>query len=67
MLMMGFVALIFFLLPLLSYMGGLFFFGFPLDFYLIAQGLVLLFIGAVFWFSLRQEHMDRVHRMSEDL
>ncbi len=67
MLMVGFVALIFFLLPLLGYLKSVSFFGFPLDFYMIAQGLILLFIGAVFWFSLRQEHMDRSHRMSEDL
>ena len=40
---------------------------FPLGYYLVAHGLILLLIGAVAYFMLRQDEIDRLHGAHEDL
>lgn len=67
MIIMGVIALMLFLIPFISFISGISFFGFPLDFYMLCQGFILLLIGAGFWFSIHQENLDRSHRMSEDI
>lgn len=40
--------------------------GFPLGFYLAAQGIAIAFVVAAFWFAGRQEAIDRAHGATED-
>ena len=41
--------------------------GFPIEFYVAAQGIILLIIAIAFWFLIRQEHLDRSYKMGEDV
>jgi putative solute:sodium symporter small subunit len=43
------------------------FLGFPLSYYLAAQGGFLLMISLLFWSSGRQDEIDRRHGASEEL
>lgn len=40
---------------------------FPLGYYLVAHGLVLLLIAATALFMLRQDDVDRMHGANEDI
>ncbi|SDT94296.1 DUF4212 domain-containing protein [Stappia sp. ES.058] len=39
--------------------------GFPLGFYMAAQGSLIAFVGLVFWFSARQDRIDREAGVAE--
>jgi putative solute:sodium symporter small subunit len=55
------------LLPLFSHaLNGIVIFGFPLGFYLAAQGSVIAFVIIIFWFASRQEAIDREFGVSEE-
>lgn len=41
-------------------------FGFPVGFYLVAQGLVILSVIMAFWFTVRQESLDRKFGVEDD-
>lgn len=41
-------------------------FGFPLGFYMAAQGSLIVFVIMLFWFASRQDSIDRQHGMAED-
>lgn len=41
-------------------------FGFPLGFYMAAQGSLIIFVVQIFWFSSRQDAIDREHGVAED-
>ena len=40
--------------------------GFPLGFYLAAQGALIGFVILIFWFSRKQEELDSRYGMAED-
>lgn len=40
--------------------------GFPLGFYMAAQGSLIIFVLMLFWFAARQDSIDRQHGMAED-
>ena len=40
---------------------------FPLGFYLLAQGLLIVIVAVSFWFSRRQEQIDEERGESEEL
>jgi len=40
--------------------------GFPVGFYLVAQGAIIFFIAAIFWCAGRQEWIDRKFGAAED-
>ncbi|MGZ5915733.1 MAG: DUF4212 domain-containing protein [Methyloceanibacter sp.] len=40
---------------------------FPLGFYLLAQGLLIVIVAVSFWFSRRQEQIDEERGKSEEL
>ena len=40
---------------------------FPLGFYLLAQGLLILLVAAGFWFTRVQDHIDQARSESEEL
>lgn len=42
------------------------FLGFPLGFYMAAQGSLIVFVLMLFWFASRQDAIDRQHGMAED-
>ena len=42
------------------------FFGFPLGYYLAAQGSLIAFVVLTFWFSARQDRIDRECNLSEE-
>lgn len=42
------------------------FIGFPLGFYMAAQGSLIIFVALIFWFSARQDAIDREHGVAED-
>ena len=42
------------------------FIGFPLGFYMAAQGSLIVFVVQLFIFSKQQEKVDREHGMAED-
>lgn len=42
-------------------------FRFPLDFYLLAQGFILMLVGIVFWYTVRQDKTDKTYRVNEDI
>jgi putative solute:sodium symporter small subunit len=46
-----------------TYLNQYWFLHFPLGFYLLAQGVLIFLIAAVFWFTRMQEHID--HKRSE--
>jgi putative solute:sodium symporter small subunit len=46
-----------------TFLNQYWFLHFPLGFYLLAQGVLIFLIAAVFWFTRMQEHID--HKRSE--
>jgi putative solute:sodium symporter small subunit len=40
--------------------------GFPLGFYMAAQGSLIVFVVLIFWFSARQDSIDREFGVAED-
>jgi putative solute:sodium symporter small subunit len=50
-----------------TYLNQYWFLHFPLGFYLLAQGVLILLIGAAFWFTRMQEHIDHTRSESEEL
>ncbi len=56
------------LMPLLTDpLNRLVILSFPLGFYVIAQGAVIVSIVAAFWFANHQERLDRRHGAMEDI
>ena len=51
----------------IGFFAGLRFLGFPLQFYLVAQGGLILMIILMFWSSSRQDQIDRRHGAAEEL
>ncbi|RWE90352.1 DUF4212 domain-containing protein [Mesorhizobium sp.] len=41
-------------------------FGFPLGFYMAAQGSLIAFVVMLFWFARRQNAIDEEHHVNED-
>jgi len=41
-------------------------FGFPLGFYMAAQGSLIVFVVLLFWFAYRQDSIDREFGVAED-
>ncbi len=54
---------LFFVTPL----NSINFLGFPLGFYVIGQGTLILAIVVTFWFVVRQDKIDRENRVIEDI
>jgi len=50
-----------------TYLNQYWFLHFPLGFYLLAQGVLILLIAAAFWFTRMQEHIDHKRSESEEL
>lgn len=42
------------------------FFGFPLGFYMAAQGSLIVFVIQIFWFAFRQNRIDEEYGVAED-
>jgi len=42
------------------------FLGFPLGFYMAAQGSLIVFVVLIFWFAYRQNEIDEEHGVAED-
>lgn len=40
--------------------------GFPLGFYMAAQGSLIVFVAMLFWFAKAQDNIDREHGFAED-
>jgi putative solute:sodium symporter small subunit len=40
--------------------------GFPLGFYMAAQGSLIIFVAQLFWFAGAQDKIDREHGVAED-
>ena len=40
--------------------------GFPLGFYMAAQGSLIAFVVMLFWFAKKQDQIDRKHGVAED-
>ncbi len=40
--------------------------GFPVGFYMAAQGSLIAFVAMLFWFASRQDKIDREHGFAED-
>lgn len=65
--LVGFIVL-FSIAPIfLFFLNGFSLFGFSLDFYFISQGIILILVGLIFWFAVRQEHIDNSNRVNEDI
>lgn len=47
-------------------LNGVALLGFPIGFYMAAQGSVIAFVFMLFWFSRRQNAIDEKHDMAED-
>jgi putative solute:sodium symporter small subunit len=41
-------------------------FGFPLGFYMAAQGSLIIFVILIFWFAGKQNRIDEEHGVAED-
>jgi len=52
----------FFVVPL----NGIVILGFPLGFYMASQGSLIAFVILIFWFSSRQDAIDREYGVAED-
>ena len=52
----------FFVFPL----NEIFILGFPLGFYMAAQGSLIAFVILIFWFAARQDSIDREFGVAED-
>jgi putative solute:sodium symporter small subunit len=46
--------------------NGIHILGFPLGFYIAAQGSLIAFVVALFWFAKRQNEIDEEHGVQED-
>lgn len=49
-----------------SALNGVSFLGFPLGFYMAAQGSLVIFVVAIFWYAYRQNSIDEEHGLAED-
>ena len=47
-------------------LNGASFLGFPLGFYMAAQGSLVVFVVLIFWFARSQDRIDRECGMAED-
>jgi len=47
-------------------LNGFSFLGFPLGYYMSAQGSLIVFVVLIFWFSGRQDAIDREFGVAED-
>ena len=47
-------------------LNGASFLGFPLGFYMAAQGSLFIFVVLIFWFARSQDRIDRECGMAED-
>jgi putative solute:sodium symporter small subunit len=47
-------------------LNGIRFIGFPLGFYMAAQGSLIVFVAMLFWFAKAQDKIDRDHGMAEE-
>jgi putative solute:sodium symporter small subunit len=47
-------------------LNGIKIFGFPLGFYMAAQGSLIAFVGMLFWFAKAQDNIDRDAGVAED-
>ena len=47
-------------------LNGATFLGFPLGFYMAAQGSLIVFVVLIFWFARTQDKIDRECGMAED-
>jgi putative solute:sodium symporter small subunit len=47
-------------------LNGITILGFPLGYYMAAQGSLIVFVVLIFWFCAKQEKLDRDHGVSED-
>lgn len=56
----------FFIHMLVSVLNGVVIFGFPLGFYMAAQGSLIIFVILIFWFSRRQNQIDEEFGVAED-
>ncbi|MDP2620498.1 MAG: DUF4212 domain-containing protein [Hyphomicrobiales bacterium] len=56
------IVIHFFAVPL----NGFTVLGFPLGFYMAAQGSLVAFVVLVFWFAARQDAIDREYGVAED-
>lgn len=50
-----------------TFLNQLSFLHFPLGFYLLAQGVLILLVAAGFWFTRVQDHIDQARSESEEL
>jgi putative solute:sodium symporter small subunit len=56
----------FFIHMFASGLNGIKILGFPLGFYMAAQGSLIVFVAQLFWFSKAQDQVDRKYGMAED-
>ena len=47
-------------------LNGVKFLGFPVGFYMAAQGSLIVFVVQLFWFAKAQDKIDRKYGMAED-
>lgn len=47
-------------------LNGVKFLGFPVGFYMAAQGSLIVFVAQLFWFAKAQDKVDRKYGMAED-
>lgn len=47
-------------------LNGIHVFGFPMGFYMAAQGSLIIFVIALFWFAKRQNEIDEEFGVQED-
>ncbi|HYH18522.1 MAG TPA: DUF4212 domain-containing protein [Azospirillum sp.] len=47
-------------------LNGIRFLGFPLGFYMAAQGSLIIFVVMLFWFARRQNDIDEEYGVAED-
>jgi putative solute:sodium symporter small subunit len=47
-------------------LNGIKILGFPMGFYMAAQGSLIVFVAMLFWFAKAQDNIDREHGFAED-
>ncbi|MCU0831938.1 MAG: DUF4212 domain-containing protein [Rhizobiaceae bacterium] len=47
-------------------LNGIVILGFPLGFYMAAQGSLIVFVAMLFWFASAQDKIDREHGVAEE-
>jgi putative solute:sodium symporter small subunit len=47
-------------------LNGIKIMGFPLGFYMAAQGSLIVFVAQLFWFAKAQDKVDRKYGMAEE-